>query len=224
MADPVSEGAPEGRSDPGSGLGSKIGPLPLGLWILVGGGILVGVWWFRSHQSSSATSTDSGATLGGGSVPPPDVTTLAGLMQAMQNLATQNGANSISPAAPAPSAQGTPQGDPLSYITREVINTTHTSGGNDTGNVSTSGLPDITPQVLIPSPVNLGDILEGRNQVIAQGNAASTTTKIVTTAPATSWRAMIQRVLGIQGIPGGDVNPQITTTTYGTKTRAGGAL
>lgn len=95
------EGPPNGRTDPGSGLGTRIGPLPIGMWILVGGGILVGVWWFRSHQSSSpGTSTDPNATLPGN--PSFDITTLAGLLAAMQNLANQNGQTNVSPPPPTP--------------------------------------------------------------------------------------------------------------------------
>jgi hypothetical protein len=153
MPDPVAEGAPEGRTDPGSGLGTKIGPLPLGLWILVGGGILVGVWWFKRNQSSSGSNSlglgTTGATDSAGnpidnSNAGLDPATLADLNAAMQDLAKKLGATSISPAPGTPAIATPAQGNPVNWLQ----NTTHTSGGNDTASTNGSGLVPDTRSVI----------------------------------------------------------------------------
>lgn len=144
------EGEPLGRDDPGGGLksklGPKIGPLPLGLWMLVGGGIFLFFWWRKTHTSgitgsSAGPPPDPAAS---GSLPPgsgntgqtDNGATTSAILQAMQDLANRISASGISPG---PSY--ILQGGGGSGTTGDAMTTTHVTGGLDTARSSSDFLP-----------------------------------------------------------------------------------
>jgi hypothetical protein len=99
--DAIPEGPPAGRSAPGGGLSTKIGPLPLWGWGIVAGGVFVFFMWRRGQSSTVSTSTDvtgSASSLpSNAGVTSTDPATAAALLQAMQELATRLGALNQSP-------------------------------------------------------------------------------------------------------------------------------
>jgi hypothetical protein len=169
------EGAPDGRKDPG---GMKIMGFPWWVWAIAAGGTFAVVWYLRSKSSTSVTnSTQTGAASGTNpalGVTQMDPMTAAALLQAMQDLATRLGANSVAPPPPVvtpPWGNPFPNAIPLGRgvnpgpmtgppgIRTDLIGlpvsgfgggaaTSHTTGGSSTALTTVPGIPAMTTRPL----------------------------------------------------------------------------
>jgi hypothetical protein len=203
VQDVDAEGAPQGRSAPGSG---KIFGFPWWVWAIAAGGTFAVVWYLRNQSGS--TGTTAASTLGaagtagtdpltGLPVSQTDPLTAVSLLQAMQDLATRLGATSNSPSpATAPSNPGVTPTGPAVPSQAGAVSSAHSSGGSSTALTNVQGIPSIAPPTaVVQAAMTTATTIRAAIDANIVAPTPKVSTSIVPAPKPTSVMQVIQRII-----------------------------